>query len=1345
MTKTFFHSIIFCFFLCIASEGVLAQRNTYVFRHLDASNGLSDNLVKGIAQAPDGRIVIRTQTMLNFYNASTFDFYRQEHGQIYSWDLSGYEGEFVDVHNRVWLKQEHQLQVFDLATDEFVSDVPTILSGYGIRQRLQDVFIDRQKNIWFLTEDNSFAYYENDTGKLVALPKLPSRYADDIVPRAIEKIGDQCWIVYSNGFIRVWDYQSKSVIFEDDRLVGSINPASHRIVLTASPSGGIWFMHHTDLYYCDATTRTWKTITSIFGLSNFFTCMGVQKDGTVWLGTSQSEIRVVSGENQGVMSFLGMPLTTGGTLVNDVSSIYVDDDDGIWIGTLFQGVCYYHASMRKIKLIHTVPNESSITNENVRCFMEEPDGTILIGTINGLYRYHPQTGRMERAYPELRGKLCMWLYRDSKGRIWVPTFLNGIFCIENGRVRQYEESNLSIHADPNPNNGRTIIEDSKGDLWVSVYGGVGRFDPATGAIECLHERHPQVKKFKLGLSFARISEDVLAISAEELFFYNVKTDSLWFPSYRDSINTHGSEFNFVYLDRRGLQWIGVDGLKVWDAKGKRLYTIPVNDDRPNQAVSAILEDGRGNIWVSTMNGISMVGVSADSAGLEFSVTNFGRIDGAGTQAGRFNVGASLRGSDGTMYFGGVHGVNSFHPDKMVYNKSKHKPLLTGFRIFNQPVRPQKEYNGRILFAESFNNTVEVQLKHDENFITLEYSGLNYVNPSKSYFRYRLGNYDQGWTEIQADGLGRISYTGLPPGEYTFQIYAANNDRLWGDEYGEIRIVVRPPIWATAWAKALYGLLFIAGIIGIVQYINGRNREKMIRKQELEAQRQREELDQFKLNFFTNLSHEFRTPLSLIMTPLELLQREVDEPVLKEKLTSIYGHSSNLLSMVNQLLDFRKLEVKGEKLHLAHGDIVEFLEGVYASFKVLADSKRLNFLFEGPEEPIYMFFDKDKLVKVMNNLLSNAFKFTAAGGTVRIRVSNELIDERMHVNITVLDTGCGVPEQDLSSIFDRFTQSERVKSANPVGSGIGLYLVREYVSLHGGKIEVHSKEGEGTVFSVYLPADLSAEGRETIEKSPGVHRDHISPKRKKILIVEDNPEFRRFLSAELGKYYDIIEAADGEKGYELASAEDPDLILTDMMMPRVDGIMLCRMLKGDIQTSHIPIILLTARISDEARMSVYSAGADSYLSKPVVFEILSTRIEQLIEQQEKRKALFHTTIEVTPSSITVNSLDEELVKKALQSVEANIDNTQYSVEDLGRDIGLSRGHLYRKLQSITGQSPADFIRAIRLKRAAQLLRDSELNVAEIAYMVGFNTPKYFNKHFKDMFGVTPTEYRNRSTT
>jgi DNA-binding response OmpR family regulator/two-component sensor histidine kinase len=448
----------------------------------------------------------------------------------------------------------------------------------------------------------------------------------------------------------------------------------------------------------------------------------------------------------------------------------------------------------------------------------------------------------------------------------------------------------------------------------------------------------------------------------------------------------------------------------------------------------------------------------------------------------------------------------------------------------------------------------------------------------------------------------------------------------------------------------------------------------------------------------------------------------------------------MLGLINQLLDFRKLEMGGEKLKLSYDDFIHFSEYVYVTFEeVAAANKSVKFTFESQSKQLFIRFDKEKIRKILNNLYSNALKFTPEGGHIATEIHLTKVAEREFVKIVIADTGCGIPEKELQTVFERFYQSEN-NASEKAGSGIGLHLVKEYVELHEGRITVDSKINEGSVFSVFIPADLK--GKEDTAQVQSFEQEGIQKgkSRKTLLIVEDHAEFRQFLTEQLSNQFNVLQAADGEVGKETAQKKHPDLIISDLMMPTLDGLELCRLLKNDIQTSHIPVILLTARLSDEAKIDSYKAGADSYISKPFNFEVLLTRIEKLIEQQDKRKRLFHETINVQPGSITTTSLDEEFIRTALQLIEKNIDSSDYSNNDLSRDLGMSRSCLYPKFQSITGQTPTHFIRSIRLKRAAQLLQAKQHTVSEISWMVGINDIKYFNKYFKEEFGKTPTQYR-----
>ena len=688
---------------------------------------------------------------------------------------------------------------------------------------------------------------------------------------------------------------------------------------------------------------------------------------------------------------------------------------------------------------------------------------------------------------------------------------------------------------------------------------------------------------------------------------------------------------------------------------------------------------------------------------------------------------------------------------MVYEEAANQPILTGLSIFNTPVKVGKEYEGHVILSVPMNRTDKIELRYDENFISIEFSGLNYANPDHTYYKYRLKNYEEGWVESPAAALGRAMYTGLRPGEYEFEVYAANGDKVWSKEPARLAIVVHPPFWATYYALAVY-VLMAAGMVYWISKMYVRwEKEKMMAERRENARRQQEHLEEMKLRFFTNISHEFRTPLTLILTPLGSLIKQQSDVDLKQRLVVIYRNAEKLLQLVNQLLDFRKLEMQGERLSVRMGDIVVFVQDAVEAFCELVKEKGVTLAFESKIGHLYMNYDHDKVYKVVNNLLSNAVKFTPSGGRIAVRVENLVRNGREYVAVSVRDTGCGMEEKDKERIFTRFYQVESSHKSQS-GSGIGLHLVKGYVDLHGGEITVDSRPGEGSVFTFFLPTDLQhdekvtiahGEDKETVSVSvPSAAEDGSEPsgERKKLLIVEDNADFRAYLVHEFSSDFDVVEAGDGVEGEEMVREEWPDLVISDLMMPKRDGIAFCQRMKNDIHTSHIPFILLTAKMSDDARIESYKAGADSYISKPFNFEMLQVLVQKLIEQRETRKVTFKKNIEITQSEITTTSLDEEFVKKAVAFVEKNMDNSEYSLEDLSSDLGLSKTHLNRKLTVILNMKPLQFIRSIRLKRAAQLLVGSQYNVVEIADKVGFNTIKYFNRYFKEEFGMTPTQYR-----
>lgn len=1350
---------VFSVIVILFSIGVLQVHSQYTFRHWDIVDGLSDNQIRNFTMTSDKRLAIRTVTNVNIYNGANFEHFYLDRRKDYKWDFNYYQifKEYHDADGRMWMKAPGYLSVFDFKTNQFVYNVDSILIQFGVNQKLRNLFIDNDKNYWFLTDNNTFYQYDITKKKLNIVENGSYNFTLKYgVPCELAQYKNLYYIVYSTGIIRCWDSISNEFTFQDTNFVGKISELTDRLSVIPASNGDLWLMYNNSVSHYNHIERKWSEVATIKGASNFFTCMDIDKDENVWVGTSWSGLRKIDGKTHVVEIIHGLRLGSGGMLTNDIQCLYADESGGLWIGTLWQGMCYYHPSMYKFGLIQSIQNETLITNESVRCLLEDDNGDILIGTTNyGLKRYSPATGKVGNAFEGLLSKdLCLSLYRDRKDRLWVGTYLNGFYCIDkNDKVKIYNKSTANIELYPNQNISRAIYEDPKGRFWVSVANeGVGELNLETGEITMLKDKHPEIGFHKIDYDFYPVDDSTFAVYGENgIYYYNTLNEKVFIPESDDPDNPKFAGPNVryycIYKDSEDLEWFGTEqGIRIWDEQNKQAYIIDVDNGLPNNSVSSIEEDKNGVYWVSTVSGITQIKLNKlPDNSFVFELVNFDTED--GLQHGKFYDRSSLKSRNGSFYFGGHHGVNWFDPEKIHYNTEKNKPVFTAFYLFNTLIKNNIEYNGHIILKFPVNNTSKIQLNYKENFISFDFAGLNYVNPSHTYYRYKLENYDQDWREIKTSGLGTASYTGLAPGEYKFIVYTANNDKIWGNVPAEMTIVITPPFWLTIYAYIFYVGLFVVIIFIILKYLKKKRIKQQKEQEIIKRNKQREELDQMKFRFFTNISHEFRTPLTLVMTPLNSLIQQTESP-LKDKLKVIYRNANDMLGLINQLLDFRKLEMGGEKLKLDLDNFIEFVKYMHSSFQETAIARNITFSIESEPSELYFCFDKPKMQKILNNLYSNAFKFTPKGGLISTVLKILEVNNREYIVVEVSDSGCGIEEKDIESVFDRFYQGDIVDSAE-VGSGIGLHLVKEYVVLHGGRITVESKKEEGATFSVFIPTDIEnnadvKDDAEIIYSEVNNLKPFEYREKKTLLIVEDNLEFQNFLVEQLSDKFNVLKANDGVQGEKLAIQKSPDLIISDLMMPLLDGLELCNRIKNNIQTSHIPFILLTARLSDEARIDSYKAGADSYISKPFNFEVLLAKIEMLFDQLEKRKEMFHKTIEISPSSITISSLDEIFVKKAIEYVEKNIDNTEYSVSQLSDDLAMSRTQLYRKFESITGQTPNDFIRSIRLKRAAQLLKDSIYNISEISDIVGFNSIKYFNKYFKEQFGLTPTQYRSKNT-
>lgn len=1343
-------SYIAILFMFLCSNFIGAQSvSEYTFRPIGVSQGLPDNYVKTVFGLPDGRLGVRTTILLSLYDGHNFKNFSLLGGEVYSLEyICQIPTQYIDRSDRLWIKDRDHLQVFDLNTEKFISPAE-VFRSLGVNDKVSDFFVDSEGIIWIVTSDKSlYCLYPGNES-------VTNVYSEDTFVEnngrlfVLDTYSGFTWMVHENGVLRCYDSNLKKFIRQEKFLEGRIsNKDNVRIKLLEN--GDFWLLYSHGLAYYNSSVKEWTDINlGMLGDYQELVAIDTDKSGNAWVGSVRKGLFIVNRFTHDIQPCSVLSYSDTNTSDN-VHSVYIDKDTNIvWIGLFNSGLAYYHPSMSNFSVYNSKSVTGGWTNSDVHCMLEMDKSSLLLGTDNGLSIYDISSNRISYSYPQTKGIVCKSIIKDKSNNIWLGTYQNGIFRIDNNSASSIKHITLPEHKGYETNGIRCLTIDSNNNIWVSFHGGVGKLNHKCDSLFIFPEHHPELKKYRLSNTMLISRSGKLVVGSDNgLYFYDIKNDKVIIPQYKDvsssGVTLDNNKYNCMLEDSREMLWLGTQyGLIILDRSGN-MYYLGEDHGLDNATIQSIQEDNNHDIWISTISSIYKITVDKTDNGLpDFRVVCLEWS--SKKEFSDLYEFCSLKSKDGELFFGRIDGFCRFIPENVVLTSCKSAPFFTAFKLFNKTISSGEEFNGRTLFNEIVNKSRYAELDYDENFVTIEFSSLNFLHPSQTHFRYRLDGADKGWSQFVSDNSnGSATYNHLPPGKYTFRIQSAGNDYIWSPEATFV-IKVNPPLWYTWPAFILYFIILAIIVLGVINYLHRKNLRRLARMQEKESMRQKEELNQMKFRFFTNISHELRTPLTLIMTPLEVLMKKDNDEKTMRQLNVIHKNATDLYNLVNQLLDFRKAEMRMEKLHLSSGNIVEFIDSIYACFQPFAEEKRLKFMIENLPKATNMYFDHDKMHKILNNLLSNAFKFTPENGSVSLKVNESLIGGRRMLSLTVQDTGTGMSEEDIKHIFERFYQASN-NAEGTVGSGIGLHLVKEYVRMHQGEIEVESKQNEGTIFRLLIPMDLKPAGEsahennETTGDAPEEHTQLQEDTKQKILVVEDNNDMRAFLAEQLEEQYTVFTGADGEEGYKLAQEHNPDLIVSDIMMPKVDGIELCRMIKTNVQTSHIPVILLSARTADNVKISGYEVGADSYISKPFNFELLLVRIKKLIEQQEDRRKEFKKNISVDPSAITITSLDEQLVKKALELIEKNMDNTSYSVESLSSDMGMSRMNLYRKIQSITGQTPTEFIRSIRLKRAAQILSaDSKLSMAEVADMVGFSSSSYFTKCFKEQFGVLPTQY------
>jgi signal transduction histidine kinase/ligand-binding sensor domain-containing protein/DNA-binding response OmpR family regulator len=1367
--------ILLWILICFALGQAHAQSEQYKFLKLDVNKGLSHNQPNCFLKDRKGFIWIGTNSGLNRFDGYGVKTFLNDQRDTSSISISHVNSLLEDPDGRIWAGTTNGgifTNVFDPETETFAHSTSAVLQQYGIPDgNINSIVKDSQGFFWFIHTTKGVFRYNPLEKKSISISYVSADSTSIPACQVTSLVEDRdrnFWIIQKNGSLKKLNGKSLAVIHRDNFIQNWFKGELLDHKLTTDRDGDIWVCPtntNSGIFYFDIAHNVHHHIheKSQGWQLNKNIVRGIVEDnqGLMWVGTDHGGVNVIDKKKKSVTYILSRAEDNRSLSQNSITSLYKDYEGIIWIGTYKKGACYYHEDIVRFPLFRHEEGLSSsgLHFDDMNKFAEDDKGNLWLGTNGGGLIYFDRQHNTYKEYRynaadpnSLSNDVIVSLWIDREKIVWVGTYYGGLNAFDGKRFTRYKHNPADTTSIADDNIWE-IFEDSQGQIWIAtLYNGVDVYNRKTkifkhfpfGRPNSVHSSYiSEIREDNAGNMWIGTGYgiDVLEKSTGKFIHY-----------LNQNNDPHGLSNNSVLSllqDSRGRMWVGTfEGLNLFDPQNKTFTSFYEKDGLPHNTILTLLEDNNGNLWMSTPNGISnlLITKKETDSGYTFQFKNYDESD--GLQGRQFNENAALKTKSGELVFGGSSGFNIFRPEKIIANKNIPQTVLSDFQVFNKSVGIGEAMDGQIILSKAITETKEIVLPHSANVISIEFASLNFFHPDKSTYLYMLENFNPYWSA--ADGKSRkVTYTNLDPGEYTFRVKSSNSDGVWSKDEVALKITILPPFWKTKIAFILYIFLILGALLLSRKVLVARERLKYkIAHERQEAQRMHE-LDVMKMRFFTNVSHEFRTPLTLILTPLEKMLKSDAEPPQPGQLQLIHRNARRLLNLVNQLLDFRKLEVQEIKVNLSEGDIISFIRETVYSFSDLSEKKNIKLDFFSSLAVLETTFDQDKVEKIMFNLLSNAFKFTPVQGAVSVSVQETGAENLRALEIQVKDTGIGIPDTKRDKIFERFFQNDLPSSVINQGSGIGLSITKEFVRLQEGTITVDSEVGKGSCFTVVLPIKLILNIENRSVEEAALHTDVLSEdvqpdtgnttKLPTLLLVEDNEDFRFYLKDNLRFQYNIVEAKDGEEGWSKVLSALPDLIVSDVMMPRLSGLELCKKVKHDQRVSHIPVILLTARTAEEQKLEGFESGADDYVTKPFNFEILQSRIKNLIQKRALFQKDFRKQIEIQGSDIAITSLDEKLIQRAIKYVEEKIADADFSVEDLSHELGMSRVHLYKKLLALTGKSPLEFIRSLRLQRAAKLLSGSQLTVAEVAYQVGFNNPKYFAKYFKEEFGMLPSAY------
>ncbi len=1394
--KLKFYILLFC-----AVTASFNYSQNPLFKPITVEDGLSSSDANCIIQDKIGFIWIGTDNGLNRFDGSDFKVYRNNQNNPNSISDNSIWSLYEDRSGNIWVGTKGGvLNKYIPAFDKF-ERINLNENKYN-ENSITSILEDREGFIWIGTYSQGLFRYESGTGKITNWKYDPNNkkgLSNNYISSIMHDEAGNIWISTYNGLNRLNPQNISdgfNIFFASESNKNSIsNNLVWRISQSTVNKNLLWICTANGLctYELDKNKFNRIDIKPDYPLqfSNSFASVAEQNINgkeILWAATYAGLYKIDLNRNLSEQ-FIHDKKNSNGLLGNQIDQLLLDRSGVLWIATE-KGINYHSLKTQKFNSIF-LKNRSNqlfqeLFNADIKAIVDEGKDEFYIAASEALFylKINNESSLLKK-FDELNN-LNLWsLEKGSNNDLWIGTYGNGLIHFDLKTLKkQFVKIESPTFKTSAFNYIKALHLGKDGYLWIGFWG---------GGLASLNTKTNEYKIWikddneKNTLSF----NDVWALHEDkfgrlwigtnggglDLFVPNKNGE---FLSWKVEENNNNSLVSNSILtiteipssnENETILLIGTEsGLNkatvistesnIYDVK-LNFSTYPDAKELFNKSLGAILKDDQGYLWISSNTGLFRYNPKDNSS------TNFGYADGLFSNI--FNSNSFAQSKSGLMIFGSVKGPVIFNPAEIKLSEYQPNIILTDFKVFDKSIEPGE--NSPIKSNIALAN--EIILAHSENVFSFQFAALDYNSAKSIKYSYIMEGFDKDWN-LNGDRTF-ATYTNLNPGTYKFKVKATNSDGVWNDQPAEILVIVNSPWWRTVWAYVAYLLLILTGLFFIRKVeVNRSKLQNELRFREIEAEKLRD-IEKIKSRFFANLSHEFRTPLMLIKGPVEqLLNGKNNNP--DEQIRLIQRNSEKLQKLIDQLLELTQLEASSIPLRAREENLIVLLRGIVYSFSSLAEQKKITLNFNTNIEGLTAWVDKDKLEKILNNILSNAFKFTKENGTIAVNVHKEKQNEKEFISISIKDSGIGIPKEKLEHIFDRFFQVDDSSRKEYSGSGIGLSLVRELVDLHRWKISVNSEIGSGTEFVLNIPAyddylddnqkvteehsflgngnndgntELSAEKKETneinIASVDRLNDSGLDDKKKTILIVEDSVDVQIYMKEILKDEYNIIIAEDGVKGLESAVQFLPDIIISDVMMPKMDGMEFCSHIKSDWQTSHIPVILLTAKASSENKIEGLETGADDYVTKPFSFRELSVRIKNLLNQREILKQKFGKDVNFKPEDITPNKADQEFLQIATGIIEKNIGVPEFDSDQFAQQMFLSRSQLHRKLHSITGQSTGEFIRTIKLKKAAGLILEKQFSVTQIALEVGFNSPSHFTKAFKQMFGCLPSEFINRSNS